>query len=194
SIVIPFYNRIEYTLESIESIKKQTHSNWELILINDSSTEDISKINKLCDGKKIKLYNNTYGKGVSTARNLGMDIADGDYLIFLDSDDIFIETKIEKSIKYMLLMGADFSATSYTKFFENSTRENIPLSTNKYHIEKNIELSPSFVTLSKKIYQNKEYRFNKEFENGEDVFLFMKISKDYILFHLPEYLTLFRIL
>ena len=191
SIVVPFYNRINYLLETIDSIKKQTHKNWELILINDGSTEDIDKVKQLCDDKII-LYDNSYGKGVSSARNLGMDIADGDYLAFLDSDDLWLEDKIEKHLKNIVLIGADFSYTNYTRFFENSDNENILLDKYRYCINKCYTMLSSTVIISKKIYQNKYYRFRDTISIAEDICFFLKVSQDYILFHLDENLTLFR--
>ena len=191
SIVVPFYNRINYLLETIDSIKKQTHKNWELILINDGSTEDIDKVKQLCDDKII-LYDNSYGKGVSSARNLGMDIAEGDYLAFLDSDDLWLEDKIEKHLKNIVLIGADFSYTNYTRFFENSDNENILLDKYRYCINKCYTMLSSTVIISKKIYQNKYYRFRDTISIAEDICFFLKVSQDYILFHLDENLTLFR--
>ena len=191
SIVVPFYNRINYLLETIDSVKKQTHKNWELILINDGSTENIYKVKELCDDK-IKLYDNSYGKGVSSARNLGMDIADGDYLAFLDSDDLWLEDKIEKHLKNIILVGADFSYTNYTRFFENGNNEDILLDKYIYYINKCYSISPSTVIISKNIYQNKYYRFRDTISIAEDICFFLKVSQDYILFILDESLTLFR--
>ena len=193
SIVVPFYNRINYLLETIDSIKKQTHKNWELILINDGSTEDIDKVKQLCDDKII-LYDNSYGKGVSSARNLGMDIADGAYLAFLDSDDLFEENKIEEQLKYMILTGIDCCYTNYVQFYDTSDKKESILYYNDNYCNIFILTRVSFTTImiSKNIYINKYYRFKKEFNVGEDTCLLLNISQNYIIFYFDRNLTLVR--
>ncbi len=90
SIIIPFYNRTKSVIESIKSVLNQESNNWELILIDDSSTKDISEIIKFldsCKGYDIKLYKTERNSGPSTARNLGIFNSSGKYLTFLDAGD-----------------------------------------------------------------------------------------------------------
>ncbi len=88
SIIVPVYNVEKYLARCIDSVLAQTSSEWELLLINDGSTDNSGKI---CDryaklDPRIRVFNKSNG-GVSSARNLGIDNANGSYLTFLDSDD-----------------------------------------------------------------------------------------------------------
>ena len=97
SIIMPAYNAEEYIEKSIESIISQTSENWELIIINDGSTDNTGQI--ISDWAKKEPRINVFSqqnKGVSCARNLGIEHAAGKYLAFLDSDDLYDKTFVEK--------------------------------------------------------------------------------------------------
>lgn len=87
SVIIPFYNASDFINETIESVIHQSFSDWEIILINDGSTDDsLDKIHSYLS-EKVKLYSQT-NKGVSEARNYGFLKSKGKYVVFLDADDI----------------------------------------------------------------------------------------------------------
>lgn len=112
SVIIPFYNRIDYLMDAVNSVLQQTHPNIELIVVNDGSTEDISSVVELCKKRGIKLlHQDNYGAGA--ARNLGIDNATGEYIAFLDSDDMFLPHKIEKQLLFMINEDYSASHTSY---------------------------------------------------------------------------------
>lgn len=99
SIIVPVYNVENYLARCIESILTQTYTNWELILIDDGSTDGSGGI---CDcyaehHKKICVFHQT-NQGVSVARNQGIEAATGDHLIFIDSDDQMVETMLEEMV------------------------------------------------------------------------------------------------
>lgn len=95
SIVIPTYNRGNILPVAIDSVLKQTHSNWELILIDDGSTDNSRKvIQPYLTDERITYYFQD-NSGVSAARNKGIDLANGQYIIFLDSDDYFDKELLE---------------------------------------------------------------------------------------------------
>lgn len=113
SIIVPVYNAEEYIERCINSLVNQTYQNIEIILINDGST-DRSK--DICDSyakkdKRIKVINQK-NCGVSTARNKGMDVAKGEYLCFVDSDDYVSNEFIEKMYKSLSTNRADLSICS----------------------------------------------------------------------------------
>lgn len=91
SVIIPAYNAGAYIHDAIESVLSQTYSNYEIIVVDDNSTDETSDVVSRLALKenRIKLYRQTNGKGVSDARNLGMEKATGDYYLFLDADDFF---------------------------------------------------------------------------------------------------------
>lgn len=102
SIIIPVFNRISLIKETLESVKKQTYSNWELILVDDGSTdgtfEGLVEMSKE-DKRFILKKRDKFPKGASTCRNIGINLAKGNYIIFLDSDDILVSTCLENRIK-----------------------------------------------------------------------------------------------
>ena len=102
SVIVPVYNAKDYLGETLESIFKQTYKNIEIICIDDMST----------DG------------GVANARNKGIEVARGRYIAFLDSDDIWLESKIEKQITYMQEKDLAFTFTGYQFMDENSKKMN----------------------------------------------------------------------
>lgn len=98
SIIMPAYNAEKYILEAIESVQNQTYSNWELLILDDNSTDDTEKLvqKKILEDKRIFYYKNSKNKGVSYTRNKGINIAKGDWIAFLDSDDVWSKEKLEK--------------------------------------------------------------------------------------------------
>lgn len=93
SLIIPTYNVEKYIKKCLDSVLNQTYTNYEIIIINDGSTDNTSKIlESYKSNKKIKIINQE-NKGLSSARNLGVSNAKGDYILFIDSDD-FIEKEL----------------------------------------------------------------------------------------------------
>lgn len=95
SVIVPFFNREEFLAEAVESVLAQTFRDWELILIDDGSTDESANIAREFVRKypnKIFLYAHEHGKnrGASSSRNLGIKYAEGNFITFLDSDDVFL--------------------------------------------------------------------------------------------------------
>lgn len=113
SIIIPTHNSSMFIKEAIESVINQTYKNLEIIIVDDHSTDDtLSMINSYKD-KRIKVFKLRNNKGVSYARNKGIDEATGDYLCFLDSDDYWYLDKIEKQVKFIKENDYTFIYSSY---------------------------------------------------------------------------------
>ena len=95
SIIVPVYNVEQYLEECVESIIHQTYTNIEIILIDDGSTDRSGTICDLCSTKdeRIKVIHKDNG-GISSARNCGINVAQGKYLIFVDSDDYWCDNDI----------------------------------------------------------------------------------------------------
>ena len=99
SVIIPVYNRAGMLERSVRSVMEQSLSDWELILVDDGSTDGSAGI---CDGfvaadPRIRAFHKQNG-GVSSARNLGLDEARGEWLAFLDADDRFYPDALEKAL------------------------------------------------------------------------------------------------
>lgn len=121
SIITPAYNSEKFILDTINSVRSQTYKNWELIIIDDKSqdrTEEIvGKITKI--DKRIKLLTNSINEGAAVSRNRGLEEAKGQFISFLDSDDIWLDNKLDTQISFMRKHNYPISFTSYMLVNEN---------------------------------------------------------------------------
>ena len=105
SVLMPAYNSEQYVAESIESILNQTFTDFEFIIINDGSTDNTAKIidEYAKRDERIKFVNNSKNKGLIGVLNEGLNLARGEYIARMDSDDISLPTRFERQIAYMEL-------------------------------------------------------------------------------------------
>ncbi|KRN88435.1 glycosyltransferase family 2 protein [Ligilactobacillus ceti] len=123
SVIMPTYNSGKYIKETIESVKQQTYTNWEIIIVDDKSTDNTKEIIKnYVDGIKIKYYCLSENSGAAVARTKAMDLAEGEYMAFLDSDDLWEPDKLEKQLQFMHENDVAFSATGYEQVDEFGDR------------------------------------------------------------------------
>lgn len=117
SIIMPAYNCEAYIGESIRSVQQQTYENWELIITDDLSSDGtVDLIETFAkNDARIKLVKSKVNLGPSGARNIAIEAAQGAYIAFLDSDDIWCPEKLQKQISFMEDNGYLFSYTSYEK-------------------------------------------------------------------------------
>lgn len=112
SIVVPVYNAESYIKETIENVLNQTYQDFELILVDDGSSDNSRQVISEFDDPRVKLFRNT-GKGAYSARNYGVDQATGRYIAFLDADDVWSRDKLEKTFAHMQKNNAGFVFTAY---------------------------------------------------------------------------------
>ncbi len=124
SIIVPVYNASRFLDETIKTVREQTIDNWELIFVDDCSTDNSDEIIKqyMKIDKKIKYFKQDQNGGPALARNRGIDEAKGNFLCFLDADDMWDKDKLEKQLNFMLEKEVAFSYTSY----EFATFDGIP--------------------------------------------------------------------
>lgn len=120
SVILTVYNVEKYLKRCIDSIIKQTYKDFELILVDDGSIDNSSKIcDKFCkQDKRIKVIHKENG-GVSSARNAGLDIAEGDYISFIDSDDYIEVDMFKKLIQIMIENNADIAQCNFKVVCKN---------------------------------------------------------------------------
>lgn len=127
SVVVPCYNCEKYIEETINSILNQTFSNFEILAVDDLSTDNtahiLEKLRKM--DKRIKYFKLTKKGGATGARNKALREAKGKYIAFLDGDDLWKPQKLEKQIKFMEDNNIYFSYTNYEKIDENGVPLNI---------------------------------------------------------------------
>lgn len=115
SIIVPVYNAEKFLDDTINSVINQTYSNWELILINDCSNDNSIEIIKKYKkrDKRIILINNENNLKAAMSRNKGIEVSNGNFLCFIDADDLWDNKKLEKQIKFMNDNNCAFSFTGY---------------------------------------------------------------------------------
>ena len=117
SIITPSYNSAKFIAETIQSVQNQTHKNWEMIIVDDGSLDDTETIvtSILKKDSRIQFHKLSKNSGPAIARNTGIKIAKGNYLTFLDADDIWFKTFIENSIKTIKETQVPFVFSSYKR-------------------------------------------------------------------------------
>lgn len=120
SIIMPSWNTAKYIAESITSVLNQTYDNWELLIVDDNSTDDTEAIVRQFKDKRIKYFKNKKNSGAAFSRNFALREAKGKWIAFLDSDDLWTPDKLEKQIAFMKENSYDCSYHEYEKIDEQS--------------------------------------------------------------------------
>ena len=113
SIIMPSYNTAPYIAESIQSVIDQTYKDWELIIVDDCSTDNTDEVITSLHDERIRYFKNKKNGGAAVSRNKALRKAKGKWIAFLDSDDLWNPKKLEKQIEFMKENGYDFSYTNY---------------------------------------------------------------------------------
>ena len=115
SILMPVYNGASYLSDAIGSVVSQTYSNWELVIVDDGSTDDGPRIAErfAAADKRIVRASNRHTPGPAGARNTAVDLASGRFISFLDSDDTWEPTKLEVQVQYCISRGVEFVYSGY---------------------------------------------------------------------------------
>lgn len=113
SIIMPSYNTESYIADSIRSVIAQTYQNWELIIVDDCSTDRTIEIIETFDDPRIILLKNKTNSGAALSRNYALREAKGEWIAFLDSDDLWLPDKLEKQLEFMKSHGYAFTFTDY---------------------------------------------------------------------------------
>lgn len=120
SIIMPSYNTAKYISDSINSVLTQTYTNWELLIVDDCSTDNTDEILASLRDNRIRYYKNEKNSGAAISRNRALREAKGKWVAFLDSDDLWHPEKLEKQIRFMEENGYHFSYTRYSEIDEES--------------------------------------------------------------------------
>lgn len=157
SVITPAYNCENYIGKTIESVINQTYKNLEMIIVDDYSTDNTAKIinNYMEKDDRIKYYKLDSNSGAAVARNTGLELANGRYIAFLDSDDIWKLNKLNEQIKFMRINNYGFTFTGYEIITEAGIRTNriikIPKKLNYSDVLKNTIIGCLTVVIDKEI-------------------------------------------
>lgn len=124
SIIMPSYNTGKYIKETINSVINQTYTNWELLIVDDCSTDNTDEVISECKDERIRYFKNEKNLGTAISRNKALREAKGKWIAFLDSDDLWEKEKLEKQIEFMKDNNYYFSYTQYQEIDEFSNSLN----------------------------------------------------------------------
>lgn len=182
SIIMPVYNAEKYLAEAIQSVINQTYKNWELLIVNDGSTDNSSSLLlKFNSDSRIRIFNQA-NKGVSAARNMALVNMKGDYFCFLDSDDTLPLKSIEERVR---IFQKDFNITfvdGYVMVYDEHNRiiKNIwKPSFIGHSLSKLLQLSSScFFGPTWMIRFDKKYKYHFEptLKHAEDLLFYISIA------------------
>ena len=120
SVIMPSYNTAKFIKETIESVLNQTYQNFEIIIVDDCSTDNTDEVVAEIKDERIKYIKNEKNSGAAISRNRALREAKGKWIAFLDSDDVWLPEKLEKQIAFMKKNGYAFSYTQYEEMDEDS--------------------------------------------------------------------------
>jgi len=201
SVIVTCYNYAKYLEVCLKSILNQTYQDFELVIVNDGSTDDTDEIvSKFLDNKKVR-YINQSNTGQAIATNNGIRAASGELIAFLDADDLWEPTKLEKQVR---LFTRDSIGVVYSRirFMDEAGSPLDRQLEGKYYTPcsgyvTDALLFENFIpyssTVVRKACFDKFGMFNPEYKNGLDWDLWLRISREYEFDFVDEYLLIYRI-
>lgn len=197
SIIVPCYNSSRFIRQCIDSVLNQSYSNWEMLIVDDCSTDKsrdiILKYSK--SNKKIKTFFLEKNVGPAEARNIAINNATGKYIAFLDSDDVWRKHKLERQINFMNNNKISFSFTSYQPISENGEKKysviNVPKKIGYHEYLKNTIIGCLTVVVDRE--EIGEFQM-PNISSSHDMALWLLIMKrDFFAFGLNENLAYYRL-
>lgn len=182
SVVIPFYSHLDWLYEAVESVFSQTYSNYEIILVDDGSKEDLTDFLARY-GDRIT-YLRQENKGPAAARNTAIRHATGDYIAFEDSDDIWLPAKLEKQVAFMEETGAMWSHTGFYYWWPGTGKMKEVDTSRDYdniYLQRLIstQIATPSVMIDRRVYDLGDYYFPEDTRNGEDDRLYLELARKF---------------
>ncbi|AJG97792.1 hypothetical protein LF65_01178 [Clostridium beijerinckii] len=195
SVIIPYYNRESTLKRALDSVLNQTYKDYEIILIDDGSTDKSKFIVKeyIRNNKNVKILSlSQSNSGAAAARNLGVRNASGEYIAFLDSDDSWENDKLQIQLKYMEELDLDLISTNINIRMHNKIVKKYCTAINKEisfkkSLFKHYAYTPSVVM--KKSAFLELGMFPESMKLGEDIYLFERCIRKYRCYVISDFLT-----
>ena len=193
---MPVFNAEKFLREAIDSIIDQSFTNWELLIINDGSTDSSESIIQSYTDKRIQYYKNDQNIGLISTLNKGIGLCTGNYIARMDADDISEKDRFKAQLAF-LEKNEDYAMCgSYAKVIDennNETGKILNLQTNDF-LQINLLFSvpfihPSMMFRSKVLKNN---YFDPEYKHAEDYELWCRIANNYKIANIPDYLLRYR--
>jgi glycosyltransferase involved in cell wall biosynthesis len=200
SVVIPAYNAERWLGEAVRSVQAQTMTEWELIIVNDGSSDDTSKVARAFGDERVRVIDKPNG-GVSSARNTGLDLAKGVCIAFLDADDAMEPTNLaekynvlrNEAVEWVFgdLLLCDPNMASLDRVLKGTDGDVVR--TILLGIEPAVPASCSNALLKRACFDS-GFRFDTELSNAADQHFSLFMARHFRYAHLPKALNRYRVL
>jgi len=198
SVIMNCYNCEKYLKESIESVINQTYKNWEIIFWDNQSTDNSAQIVKSYNDNRIKYFYAPTHTSLGEGRNRALEKVSGEFISFLDCDDLYFPTKIENTLKYFNDKEVGLVYTNGYILFDSKNKKkefykNIQRSGNMFEswIASYQVMIPS-VMFRKSVLNDLDYWFDTRFSMIEEFDFFVRISKNWKINYADEKLCMWR--
>lgn len=198
SVIVNCKNSQEYLNDCLESILNQSYKNFELIIINNNSTDSTFKIINSFKDERIKYFNTEKDLSLGAARNLGIKYSTGSYIGFLDSDDLWLENKLEETIKTIELFDSSI-IYSNVLYFNEKKSEKLYSNDKSFNLDifeqqiANYNLCISSCVINRFYLSKLDFYFDEKLEVCEDYDIFLRLLMLQNASFIPEILTKYRI-
>ena len=191
SIVLPTYNGAKYISKSIDSCLNQTYKNLELIIVDDGSSDKTPEIIKSYKDERIKYIKHEKNKGLSHALNTGFANATGEYLTWTSDDNYYADSAIEKMLSVLRTKECDFVYCDFYRFRdENPSDMKLVKLPDTLNLNNQNGVGACFL-YTKKV-KNVTGNYNYETVLAEDYDYWIRVSKNFLMRHIPEPLYFYR--
>ncbi len=199
SVIVPVYNAERFIAETIATVQQQTLTDWELLLIDDGSTDQTPNVIRPFLADSRIRYIRKENAGVSEARNTGIEIAAGEYYAFLDADDLWDPQNLEKKVAAIREQGTDFSFSDLEEIDEHSQtighdhRNGAEILANLLEW-KTVLGPPANLVIRNIVFTEGKLTFDRQFSTAADQDFAFRLAAQYNGTHLPEPLLRYRVL
>ena len=197
SVICNCYNGQDYLRYSIDSVLNQTYSNFELLFIDNCSTDNTRKIIKSYLDSRLKYFKTEINVNLGEARNFALKFITGEFFAFIESDDIWLKEKLEKQIHFMSFQNINI-CYSQAKIFYLDGRENEYSCRKKdqlidiHNLSKNYDICFSTLIAKTSLLENMKNIFNPNLKVTEDADFIFKIARNNLIGYFSDYLTYYR--
>ncbi|WP_268892127.1 glycosyltransferase family 2 protein [Enterococcus casseliflavus] len=195
SVVLPTFNRANTLMRAVESVLNQSYKNIELIVVDDCSTDNSLELLSKIDDTRLKIVQLDENKGANFCRNLGIEISNGDYIAFQDSDDYWLPDKLIKQLSYLIDYDCDVIASDMIVIDEDNQNIMRAISNEKKQGIVKFEdllfenyISTQMVLAKRNVFSIE--KFNIQLSRFQDWELFLRLSKEFNFYFVEEKLLI----
>jgi len=199
SIITPCFNAEKFILKTYSSLKNQSYSDWEWVITDDCSTDNSTQIIRelINSDERVKLTINDKNSGAAKSRNVSLECARGEYVAFLDVDDLWEPEKLTKQLAFMRINNCDFSYHDYWTIDAKGVvlkEQNLAVKFTAKDLLKYNPFATSSILISKSLIDSNNIRFKEHLRRRQDYFFWYDaISEAKTAFGLNEKLSRYRI-